>query len=495
MISSGQYLSQKQSLQQRLSPQQIQYIKLLQLPTLAFEQRIKEELEENPVLDDSSFDSDQDVSADTDSGNDDLDPADGDENIDWDEYLHGDERSSYKAGSYDPNEDWRDLPKPYHDTMLEELENQVLLLNLNEREQLITDQIIGSIDTDGYFRRDINSLIDSIAFNDATLVTLEEVEQVLHKIQKLDPAGIGARDLRECLLIQLESLDDNIEGKKLALEIVRYEWDAFEKKHFDRIRNKLGVTDEEMRNAYECIHSLNPKPGAGEDDLSESSQYIVPDFEVYYEPSGSNGDGEGKDDGDFVIMLNGRNYPQLHISPSYRHMWEDMKNHNNTEAKKTRRFIKNKIESARWFMDSIVQRQRTLMNVMRTIVALQEDFFKYGTGIRPMKLKDVAERIDMDISTVSRVVNGKYVQTNFGVFELKYFFNEGVETENGEEVSNLEIKNTLQEIINSENKSRPYSDQNLVKELKKTGYVIARRTVSKYREQLNIPVARLRKQL
>ncbi|HKI44845.1 MAG TPA: RNA polymerase factor sigma-54 [Balneolales bacterium] len=495
MISSGQYLSQKQTLQQRLSPQQIQYIKLLQLPTLAFEQRIKEELEENPVLEDGSVGTDQELSANGDSGTEETEPVDTDEKIDWDEYLHGDERSAYKAGSYDPNQDWRDLPKPYHETMLEEIENQVALLNLNDREQLIADQIIGSIDSDGYFRRDITSLIDSIAFNDATLVTREEVEEVLHKIQQLDPSGIAARDLRECLLIQLESMPEDIDGRELAREIVRYEWESFEKKHFDRIRNKLGVTDEEMRDAYECIHSLNPKPGIGEEDLAESSQYIEPDFLVHYEPSGTNGEEDGKEQGDFVIILNNRNYPQLHISSSYRNMWEGLKHENSIEAKKTRRFIKNKIESAQWFKDSIVQRQNTLMNVMRTIVALQEDFFKYGTGIRPMKLKDVADRISMDISTVSRVVNGKYVQTNFGVHELKYFFNEGVETESGEEVSNLEIKNVLQEIIDAENKSRPYSDQNLVKELKKKGYVIARRTVSKYREQLNIPVARLRKQL
>ncbi len=495
MISSGQYLAQKQSLQQRLSPQQIQYIKLLQLPTLAFEQRVKEEMEENPVLDEGE---DEFAKADADTSfdeNGEAEPADADEDIDWDEYLHGDERSSYKTGNYDPDEDWRDLPKPYHESLIENLENQVSLLDLNEREQLIADQIIGSIDADGYFRRDINSLIDSIAFNDQTLVTLEEVESVLHKIQHLDPVGIAARDLRECLMIQLEALPDEIYGKKAAYEILQQEWDAFEKKHFERIQNRLNITNDEIRAAYNCIQSLDPKPGISGEGLAEDNQYIEPDFEAYYEPSGSDEHLNGEEAGDFVITLNNRNYPQLYISPDYRNMWDELKHRNTNEARKTRRFIKNKIESAQWFIDSIAQRQRTLMNVMRTIVALQEEFFKYGTGIRPMKLKDVADRINMDVSTISRVVNGKYVQTNFGVFELKYFFNEGVETESGEEVSNLEIKNALQDIIAHERKSQPYSDQRLVRELDKRGYTIARRTVSKYREQLNIPVARLRKQL
>jgi len=495
MLSSGQYLQQKQSLQQRLSPQQIQYIKLLQLPTLALEQRVKEELESNPLLEeDDGISSDSDEFDEETSDSEEVDAVDENEEIDWEEYLHGDERESYKAGSYNPDQDWHDLPNPYHKTMFEELENQINLLDLNDKEKLIADQILGSIDEDGYFRRDIDSLVDSIAFNNAVSITEEEVLRVLKKIQRLDPVGIAARNLRECLLIQLETLPDHTKGKKVAYRIIDEEWDLFEKKHFDKIKKHLHASDEEMREAYECIQSLDPKPGTGDNDLIESSNYIIPDFEVYYEPEVDEY-GNEKEEGDFVISLNDRNAPSLRISPHYKKLWDKTRKSKSEEAKETRSFIKGKMESAQWFIESIIQRQQTLLNVMRTIVALQEDFFKYGQGLKPMILKDIADRINMDISTISRVVNGKYVQTNFGIYELKYFFNEGVETESGEEVSNRAVKNLLLDIIEKEDKSKPLSDQALTNELKKEGYKIARRTVSKYREQLNIPVARLRKQV
>jgi len=497
MLSSGQYLQQKQSLQQRLSPQQIQYIKLLQLPTLALEQRIKEEMETNPLLeeaDGSTDDYQEDNETDTDTSDDEVEPVDENEEIDWDEYLHGDERESYKTSNYNPDEDWRDLPNPYHETLLEELESQINLLKLSEKESLIADQILGSIDSDGYFRRDINSLIDSLAFNHQITVSEQDVLNVLSQIQRLDPPGIAARDLRECLMVQLELLPEETKGKKVAYRMLDQEWDSFEKKHFDKIKKHLNVSDDEMKEAYECIQSLDPKPGSGDDELSESRNYIVPDFEVYYEPM-IDEHGNQTDEGDFIISLNNRNVPNLRISPHYKEMWDDMKKKKSSEARETRSFIKGKMESAQWFIESIIQRQQTLMNVMKTIAALQEDFFKYGRGLKPMILKDVAERINMDISTISRVVNGKYVQTNFGTFELKYFFNEGVETESGEEVSNRAVKNLLLGIIENENKAKPLSDQALTEELKKRGYKIARRTVSKYREQLNIPVARLRKQV
>lgn len=501
-MSSGQFLSQRQTLQQRLSPQQIQYIKLLQLPTLAFEQRIKEEMESNPALEESEnfsekeapepdpqspLEQEERTEADQDTDVDDR----RNEEIDWEELLHNDD---YEGSGYNrksgQDEEWIDLPKPYHESLLEELEHQVGLLSLDERQVLIADQILGSLDNDGYFRREISSVVDFIAFNHGTLVMEEEVEAVLKKIQRLEPTGVAARDLRECLLLQLEALDPGIPGASLAYRMLRDEWAAFEKKHFDRLKKKFNADDEALTDAWEVIQGLDPKPGAMEDD-SYTFDYVTPDFEVKFVPEEEGGDGE------FLISLNGRNVPPLRISPVYKTMWEDAKK-KKTESnaqKETQLFIKNKIESARWFMESILQRQNTLLNVMRTIVALQSEFFKNGAGLRPMILKDIAERVSMDISTISRVVNGKYVQTNFGVYELKYFFNEGLETADGEEVSNREVKNLLAEIIQKENKQQPLSDLALVKELKKSGYIIARRTVSKYREQLNIPVARLRKDI
>lgn len=504
MIGSGQHLSQKQSLQQRLSPQQIQYIKLLQLPTLALEQRIKEEMELNPVLDEPEEESPDEESneyetiSDSDKetdGDDETDPVDQNEEIDWESFLADDELEGMPNTRYNPEEEeWRDLPKPYHESLLEDLENQVGLLNLTEREQMVADQILGSIDSDGYFRRDLNAIIDSIAFTEGKLIMEEEAEAVLKKVQRLDPPGIAARDLRECLITQLEMMDGDTHGRNLAIQMLTDHWELFEKKHFDKLKKKLNIDDEDLRDAYECIQLLDPKPGFTETS-PDSHNYVIPDFEVYYKPAAEDEE-EDSDEGEFIINLNSRNAPQLRISPKYKKMWDDLskqKKTNNSEIKETRNFIRSKLESAKWFIDSILQRQNTLMSVMQTIVALQENFFKNGEGLRPMILKDVAERIHMDISTISRVVNGKYVQTPFGTYELKYFFNEGLETEDGEEVSNREVKNILQNLVENEDKRKPLSDQALAEALKEKGYMIARRTISKYREQLGIPVARLRK--
>lgn len=514
MIKSGQYLSQKQSQQQRLSPQQIQYIKLLQLPTIALEQRVKEELEANPVLEETDSLEDTETideqllndKQEDSEFDEEIDPVDQNEEIDWDEFMHDTEDTGNNyTSNYNPERaQWRDLPNPYHETLYEELETQVGLLDFNEREQLIADQILGSLDSDGYFRRDIDSLIDNIAFNHGMMVTEEEVEKVRTQIQQLDPPGMASRDLRDCLLIQLELMPDDVEGCDIAYKMLKEEWDSFEKKHFNKLYSKLNIDEEDLKQAYECITSLDPKPGAGGDSPTNTENYIEPDFEVYYQPAE---DEEGlldtEEEGDFVISLNGRNVPPLRISPRYKNMWDNLKKKKKKEKggakgqknKETRTFIKSKIESAKWFIESIRQRQHTLMSVMKTIVALQEEFFKYGEGLRPMILKDVAERVGLDISTISRVVNGKYVQTNFGVFELKYFFSEGLETESGEEVSSRYVKNILQGIIDDEDKSKPLSDQALADKLQEKGFKVARRTVSKYREQLNIPVARLRKQI
>ncbi|MGD8426185.1 MAG: RNA polymerase factor sigma-54 [Balneolaceae bacterium] len=493
-------MSQKQSQQQRLSPQQIQYIKLLQLPTIALEQRIKEELEVNPVLEEADnvdeFENQEWDESEVD-GAEELEPVDQKEEIDWDEFLHNTEYEgkSYSGSSGNGSETWRDLPNPYHESLLEELEQQVALLDFDENQKLIAAQILGSLDQDGYFRREHEAVVDNIAFNYGVLTSKEEVEQVRKEIQRLDPPGIASKDLRDCLLVQLELMNDE-EGRENAIKMLRDHWDLFEKKHFSKLKKKLNVDDEELKAAFDCVKGLDPKPGAVGDAVDDTQNYIEPDFEVYYDPS--EGEEEsGKEEGDFVIKLNNGNVPPLRISPRYKKMWDDLKKKKNKkkQARETKKFIKSKIESAQWFIDSIRQRQNTLMNTMKTIVALQEDFFKHGEGLKPMILKDIADRVNLDISTISRVVNGKYVQTNFGVFELKYFFSEGLETESGEEVSSREVKNAVQEIVDNENKQKPLSDQAIAKFLKKQGYKVARRTVSKYREKLNIPVARLRKQI
>lgn len=509
MLKTGQNqnMSQKQAQQQRLSPQQIQYIKLLQLPTIALEQRIKEEIELNPVLEEDfpeeQIEDHEELSSDEDwdeNPSDEVDPVDQNEEIDWDEFMQNTEyEGNDYTGSYNGssgNEDWRDLPDPYHESLLEELEQQVALLDFDDEQKLIATQILGSLDEDGYFRREIEAVVDNIAFNQGVLTSKDAVEKVRKQIQQLDPVGIASTGLQDCLETQLMMMDSNASGRDNALKIVKNQWTAFEKKHFSKLKKKLGIDDEKLKEAFECIQGLDPKPGGTGNAVDDTKNYIEPDFEViYHEQTDDNGEQTGE--GDFIITLNNRNVPALTISPRYKKMWDDLKKKdtNSQQTKETKTFIKDKMESAQWFIDSIRQRQNTLMNTMKTIVALQEDFFKYGEGLKPMILKDIAERVNLDISTISRVVNGKYVQTNFGVFELKYFFSEGIETESGEEVSSREVKKAMQEIVDNEDKDMPFSDIMIAKRLKAQGYKVARRTVSKYREKLNIPVARLRKEI
>lgn len=499
MIRNQQNLGQRltQGMQQKLSPQQLQYIKLLQLPTIALEQRIKEEMELNPVLEEATgMEMDQaDPETETLESNDSEDALESldEREVDWEEF---DDNTEYDGETYstptNPDiEEWRDLPNPYQVTLLEELENQVGLLDLNDEEQLIADQILGSLDEDGYFRRELIAVADNITFNHGVFIDEDDVEKVRKKIQLLDPIGIASRDLQDCLLIQLKYADEDLPGRQLAIRIVRDAWSAFEKKHFNKLTQKFNCDEDSLKEAFDAIRHMDPRPGATTDGLEETSNYIEPDFEVYWRGEDQTASGKGE----FVISLNQRNAPQLRISPEYTQMWEQIKARKSKPDAQTQQFMKTKIDSANWFIESIRQRQNTLMNVMKTMVALQEDFFKFGDGLKPMILKDVAERIGMDISTISRVVNGKYVQTNFGVYELKYFFNEGLTTESGEEVSNREVKNILQNIIDNEDKRNPLSDQALADMLNEQGYNIARRTVSKYREQLNEPVARLRKQI
>lgn len=501
MLRNQQNINQKQqqSLQQKLSPQQLQYIKLLQLPAIGLEQRIKEEMEANPVLEEAEPGEGEIVSI---SENEEEPKEEKEEalesledhEVDWEEFETNTEYDgeNFTPSSHPDLEEWKELPDPYHASLLEELESQVSLLDLTDEEHLVADQILGSLDEDGYFRRELEAVVDNIAFNHGILLEQETAENVRKQIQQLEPIGIASIDLQDCLLVQLKAAEENLPGKKLAIEIVEKAWKAFEKKHFSKLLKKFDISREELQEAFEAIRHMDPRPGAVSSGLEETQNYIEPDFEVYWK-----GAGEGETTrGEFLINLNQRNSPSLRISPEYQQMWEEIKakKKKNTDAE-TRSFMKSKIDSAQWFIESIRQRQNTLMNIMKTIVALQEDFFRYGEGLKPMILKDVAERIGMDISTVSRVVNGKYVQTHFGVFELKYFFNEGLQTDSGEEVSNREVKNILQDMIDQEDKQKPLSDQELTDSLNEQGYKVARRTVSKYREQLNEPVARMRKQV
>jgi RNA polymerase sigma-54 factor len=488
-------LQQKQSLQQKLSPQQIQYIKLLQLPTLALEQRIKAEIETNPLLEEGADDDELDerddresTDASTEDAEDERDAKE--EDYDWDELLNNaDDLYGHKARvDQSHEEDDRDMPMPARVSMIEHLQDQLSYLDLDENQLVIAEQIIGSIDEDGYLRRPLESIVDDIIFNYGLEVDEDDVEAILQRIQLLDPVGIGSRDLKECLLVQLRSMPDDTTGRDVAIEMLERSYKDFTMKHYSAILKRLDISEEDLKDAYELIqHRLNPKPGEGE--FSAQQNYITPDFTVT------------NLDEDIIITLNGRNAPQLHISRQYRHMLQELSDEKKKPKKngfddETRKFLKTKFESARWFINSIHQRRHTMTKVMHAIVELQKDFFRFGEGhLRPMILKDIAEIIHMDISTVSRVVNGKYVQTEFGVYELKYFFSEGLTTDSGEEISNKEVKAIIEQIIAAEDKKKPLSDQRIAKDLEGRGFNIARRTVTKYREQLNIPVARLRKEI
>ena len=500
------HLRQSQSLQQKLSPQQIQYIKLLQLPTLALEQRIKAEMEINPLLEEGEDEVDTDERDDeaSDERDDFKDEADEpkddtrDDELDWDEYLNAsDDLDGYKAPSMQQDEETREMPIESRTSATERLMEQLGLAGFSDTDRLVAEQIIGSVDEDGYLRRPLESITDDLLFNYGLNITEADVERVLGMVQRLDPVGIAARDLQECLLLQLDALPARTPGRAVALDMLRRAYKAFTMKHFDQIRQRLGVTAEELKDAFDLVQRLDPKPGEGAFQLT--GNYVVPDFAVEV-------DGEG----DFVITLNGRNTPPLRLSREYRHLIEAMAGEQRAGAEvretgaretgvkpshpaaridgETRTFLRTKVEAARWFIQSIQQRRQTMLRVMTAIVALQERFFHEGEGqLRPMILKDIAERIGMDISTISRVVNGKYVQTEFGTYELKYFFSEGLATESGEEVSNKEVRAIIDRIIQAEDKARPLSDQTIAEMLEKRGFSIARRTVTKYREQLDIP--------
>ena len=488
-----QHLQQK--LLQKLSPQQIQFIKLLQVPTVALDTRIKEELEENPALEDSSLMSLDEPKGEYDDLQDDRDNFDGDggeetglDEFNVDDYLQDDNTNDYST-SYsngDDEEDKKETPIAIETTFFESLQQQLDLVPLSDQDFIIGKQIIGSLDDDGYLRRPITSMIDDLAFSQNVMVEEEDVLEMLKLIQSFDPAGIAARDLQECLTLQLKKKDTNNPLIKKAIEIVEHHLDEFTRKHYDKLERAVGLNSDELKEVVAEILRLNPKPGDSNQVTTKQMQ-IIPDFHIT------------NNDGVLVLTLNARNAPELRVSRSYMDMFEhyDKASQKDKKMKEAVQFVKQKLDSAKWFIDAIKQRQQTLLKTMNAIMHYQYDYFLTGDErkLRPMILKDIADKIDMDISTVSRVANSKYVQTEFGTFLLKSFFSEAIQTESGEEVSNKEVKKILEDCIGKEDKRKPLADERLTEILKEHGYNIARRTVAKYREQMNIPVARLRKEL
>ena len=476
-----QKLGLYQSMQQKLSPQQIQFIKLLQVPTVELEARIEEEMEINPALEEGTDDKD-------DYEDEENESESKEEEINFEEYLAHDDIGGYKmANSMGGDEEERDMPIESQQTFLESLVDQINFLKLDERKKIIANQLVGSIESDGYIRRDLDAMVNDLAFSQNLETDLDEIEEVLYKIQTFEPAGIGARSLQECLMLQLERRDLEDEKLLLAYNLLDVCFEEFTKKHFDKILKKLSIEEDQLKAAIAVITRLNPKPGSSQ-GTSARAQYVIPDFIL-----------TNDDDDKFHLALNARNAPDLKVSRSYTEM---MKTYNDTKEKDKKMkeavtFVKQKLDSAKWFIDAIKQRQQTLLRTMHSILRHQHEFFMTGdeATLRPMILKDIAEDIEMDISTISRVANSKAIQTEFGVFPLKYFFSESLSTDSGEDVSSKEVKAKLRDLIEKEEKKKPLSDDKLEKELKAMGYNIARRTVAKYREQMDIPVARLRKQL
>jgi RNA polymerase sigma-54 factor len=429
------------------------------------------------------------------SGEEDFDEGFGDEygqesnEVNVDDYLD-DDYGGYKMqgdGNYNPDDEDREIPFSAPSSLHEQLITQLNFLKLDERQRIIGEQLIGSIENDGYIRRELTAIINDLAFSQNIETDFDELEEILRKIQSFDPAGIAARNLQECLIIQLERKEHPDDpAVQHALAIIQDCFEEFTKKHYPKIQKRLNLDEEEIKEAVQLITRLNPKPGGVADGLV-LTQYVIPDFILV------------TTGGKFEILLNSKNAPELRISRSYSELFDtyDKSDKKDKKLKETVSFVKQKLDSAKWFIDAIKQRQNTLLRTMEAILQYQTPFFVDGdeAALRPMILKDIAERIDMDISTVSRVANSKSIQTEFGVFPLKYFFSEGIATDSGEDVSNREVKSVLQGMVDAEDKKRPLSDDKLVKMLNKKGYNIARRTVAKYREQLQIPVARLRKEL
>lgn len=485
----------KQSLQfklsQKLSPQQIQLMKLIQLPTQAFEQRLQEELVENPALENGKEEvDDYDDFNDT---NDDYDDYEDNERIETDdinidEYLSNDETPDYKyqTNNYSDDDEEKSMPFVAGVTFHQDLLNQLHTFILEDSEREIAEFLVGSIDDTGYIRRSIQDIVDDLAFTQGIYTNEATVERILTIVQELEPAGVGARDLQECLLLQLKHKTPT-ESIDLAIDIIQNQFDAFTKKHYDKLLQKYEVTKEQLKKGIDEIEKLNPKPGGAYDGNQKPIEHVVPDFTIKIV------------DGELELLLNGRNAPELHISKDYQEMLQSYKDTSEKSAsqKDAVQFIKQKLDSAKWFIDAIKQRQETLFVTMNAIMHYQQEYFLEGdeTKLKPMILKDIADMVGLDISTVSRVANSKYVDTPYGTKLIKEFFSEAMKNDQGEDVSTIEIKKILQNVIDAEDKMKPLPDDKLAEMLKEKGYPIARRTIAKYREQLDIPVARLRKKI
>jgi RNA polymerase sigma-54 factor len=487
----------QQRLLQKLSPQQIQLMKLLQIPTANLEERLKEELEENPALElgeegDEPYDAD-DLKDEFETPEEEYEAdesVDEFDKLDISEYVQegDDEIADYrtKDENYPDYDEKKTAPMRMETGFNELMLEQLGMLNLDERSQKIAEQVVGSLDDDGYLRRETSAIANDLAFRQGIEVSDTEIEQIIRQVQQFDPAGVAARDLKECLLIQLYRRQGNDKYIDVAIHAINKYFEEFIKKHYEKIQRGLDLNEAELKKVMGIIVKLNPKPAGNMGELNKAESYVVPDFFIV------------NNAGKLEITLNSRNAPELRISEGYRDMLKDYERGSKKDKRQKEAvlFIKQKIDSAKWFIDAIKQRQHTLMSTMQTIANHQYDFFITGdeTELRPMILKDIAEVTGLDISTVSRVANSKFVQTEFGTYRLKFFFSESLSTESGEEVSTREVKKILSDFIEAESKKKPLSDERLTEMLQEKGYNIARRTVAKYREQLNIPVARLRKE-
>ncbi len=488
-----QFLNLK--LSQKLSPQQIQLMKLIQLPTQAFEQRLLEEMNENPALETGTdeeeiYDKDEFDNDDTNDEFDDYDDNDSEDtsDINIDEYLSSDETPDYKtqANNYSDDDEERESPLVAPISFHQDLINQLNTFILNDDEREIAEFLVGSIDDMGYIRRSTPDLVDDMAFTQGIYTDEKTVERMLHIIHELEPSGVGARDLQECLLLQLKHKTPT-EYVALAMDIIENQFDAFTKKHSDKLQQKYNVSNEQLKTSIHEIEKLNPKPGGSFTGSNKITEHVVPDFAIRIEED------------ELVLTLNGRNAPSLHVSKDYQEMMQTYKSsRDKSNAQKDAvQFIKQKLDSAKWFIDAIKQRQETLYVTMNAIMHYQREYFLEGdeTKLKPMILKDIADMVGLDISTISRVANSKYVETPYGTKLIKEFFSEAMKNDQGEDVSTLEIKKILQNVIEDEDKRRPLPDDQLAEILLEKGYPIARRTIAKYREQLDIPVARMRKKM
>jgi len=478
-----QQLTQK--LEQRLSPQQIQLMKLLQVPTMELDQRIKQEIEENPALEEGADEVDDEFDNQEDEYDDD---SDSDDEFDLSDYLD-DDVADYKTqvNNSSKDDEERVVPLSGEQSFQEKLTEQLHLLDLDDKQFMIADVLIGNLDESGYLNRDLEAIVDDLAFALNVDTTEKEVEEILMLIQELDPAGVGARNLQECLLLQIKRKQDGDIVRFTAKKILENHFDEFTKKHYEKIAKKLEIEDEDLKEAVDEILRLNPKPGGSMRETAKNYQQIIPDFMLF------------ENDGSLELSINGRNAPELKVSKEYEVMLRSYAEgaKSSKADKEAVTFVRQKLDSAKWFIDAIKQRQQTLLLTMDAIRHYQEAYFLTGdeTKMKPMILKDIADMVGLDISTISRVANSKYVQTNFGIYPLKYFFSESLSTDSGEEVSTREVKKILSDAIEIEDKRNPLTDEKLMELLNDKGYNIARRTVAKYREQLNLPVARMRKEL